>query len=131
MLSNSHKLSYDTLERLVDFADVLSQQNDFQEIVRIICQQVSQWLNADVTFIMMVNPYTQKTVKTIYREGQMVDHSHLKSVQYQVSGWLMKHEQPLLSDNIKKDPRFKGVIWDDLTIESVIGVQLQIEGILI
>ncbi|MCK6619059.1 MAG: sigma-54-dependent Fis family transcriptional regulator [Calditrichaceae bacterium] len=131
MLSNSHKISYGTLERLVDFADVLSQQNNFQEIVRIICQQISQWLNADAAFIMMANPHTRQTVKTIYREGQMVDHSHLKSVQYQISGWLMQQEQPLITPNIQKDPRFKGVIWEDISIESVLGIPLQIEGILL
>lgn len=118
------------LEQLIDLAAVLSQQNYFKEIVRLVAEKASHLLNAEVAIIRMVNPRTRQTVKTIYREGFEDNHNRCNDmVRRQVSGWLLKYKRPLLSADIKKDTRFKSVSWDDAQVKSVLGVPLQIEGI--
>ncbi|MGH7600586.1 MAG: hypothetical protein ACREOI_29880 [bacterium] len=60
-------------EHLIDLAGALSQQNDFQEILRVVAQQAMSLLHAETALILMVNPRTRNTVKTVMREGQSGD----------------------------------------------------------
>jgi hypothetical protein len=45
----------------------LSHQNDYEEITRLVSQKISQLLNTELVLLMMVNPKTHQTVKTIHR----------------------------------------------------------------
>ncbi|MFQ5652255.1 MAG: sigma 54-interacting transcriptional regulator, partial [bacterium] len=119
------------LEQLLELADILSQQNSFQEILRLVAHKVSILLEAEIVLILMLNPRSQQTVKTIIKEGLEVSHPRYRSVQNQISGWLMKHRAALLTSDIKSDARFSNVILGDLSIKSVMGVPLQIEGVCI
>lgn len=116
---------------LVELASVLSQQNDFPEILRLVAQKAASLLQAETCLILMLNPRTQETVKTVRREGQTGDERQFKTVQNQISGWLMQHQQPLWSADLKQDVRFSGVALGDLAVKSVVGVPLQIEGALL
>ncbi|NIS44796.1 MAG: hypothetical protein GWN00_04085, partial [Aliifodinibius sp.] len=104
------------LENLLDLATALNQQNNFQEILRLVTQQASDLLNADVTLIMMLNPRTEQTVKTVFKGGDGGEDPRFKTVYHQICGWLMKFREPLLSGEIKADDRLKGVDWGDLPI---------------
>ncbi|MFQ5865329.1 MAG: sigma-54 interaction domain-containing protein [bacterium] len=119
------------LHQLIDLAEMLSQQNNFQEILRLVAHKTLDFIGAEMALIMMLNPRTQQTVKTIIKEGLEDRHPHYRSVQQQISGWLMKHKQPLLTANFMSDPRFRNVILNDLVIKSVVGVPLQVEGVII
>ena len=125
------KSSTHNWEALIDLATVLSQQNDFQEILRLVAQKAVSLLRAETALILMLNPRTQETVKTVMREGQVGDERKFKTVQNQISGWLMQNQQPLWSEDLKRDRRFSGVAFGDLPVKSVIGVPLRIEGALI
>ena len=118
-------------EALIDLATILSQQNDFQEILRLVAQKAVSLLQAETALILMLNPRTQETVKTVRREGRTGDEREFKTVQNQISGWLMQHQQPLWSENLKQDARFSGVAFGDISVKSVLGVPLRIEGALI
>ncbi|MCI0693469.1 sigma-54-dependent Fis family transcriptional regulator [candidate division KSB1 bacterium] len=118
-------------EWLIDLAGVLSQQNDFQEILRVVAQQAMSLLHAETALILMVNPRTRNTVKTVMREGQSGDDRRFKTVQNQISGWLMQNQQPLLSVDLKQDQRFSRIAFGDLPIKSVMGVPLRVEGALL
>jgi hypothetical protein len=56
-----------------EVARILSQQSDFQEIVRLVAQKSAQFLKADVALILMLNPDTRKTVKTIFKDGESIE----------------------------------------------------------
>lgn len=119
------------LENLIDLAGALNQQNNIQEILRLVTQQVSDLFKADITLIMMINPRTQETVKTIFKNGEEGSDPKFQAINNQISGWIMKYRRPLLAIDIKKDERFSRVDWADLHVKSVIGVPLQTEGNLI
>ena len=129
MTSTKENLKARTPEQLIEFAEMLCQQNSFQEILRLTAQKTAIFLDAELALIMMLNPRTQQTVKTIIKEGVEVSHPRYRSVQNQISGWLLKHKAPLLTSDIRNDPRFKNVILGNIPIKSVLGVPLQIEGV--
>lgn len=118
-------------ESLIDLAGALSQRNDFQEVLRVVAQQALNLLHAETALILMVNPRTRNTVKTVMREGQRGDDRKFKIVQNQFSGWLMQNQQPMSSADLKQDPRFSRITFGDLLIKSVIGVPLRVEGVLL
>jgi hypothetical protein len=64
-------------EKVLGLAMLLSQQNDFQEILRFIASKGLTLFNADSITIVMVNPATQHTIKTLMREGTSGDEHHL------------------------------------------------------
>jgi transcriptional regulator with GAF, ATPase, and Fis domain len=116
---------------LIDLAYALSQQNHFEEILRLVAQRTAALLHGQTALIMMVNPQTRQTVKTVVREGREDQEVKYRAVQDQINGWIMKFNQPLLSQDIKNDPRFAKVKFGDLAIKSVVAVLLRIEGIVL
>jgi transcriptional regulator with GAF, ATPase, and Fis domain len=119
------------LENLIDLAYALSQQNQFEEILRLVAQRTAALLQAQTALIMMVNPQTRQTVKTVIREGREEQAVKYRVVQDQINGWMMKFNQPLLSQDIKTDPRFAKVKFGDLAIKSVAAALIKIEGIVL
>lgn len=120
--------SYSKLEQLIELSELLSEQNAFEEILRVVVQKAAALLHAQTALIMMVNPQTRQTVKTVVREGRLDQDRKYQPVQQQISGWLMRYKQPLLSQDLRNDPRFTHVKFDDLPIKSAIAVLLKIEG---
>lgn len=118
-------------ELLIDLAGVLSRQNDFQEILRAVAHQAMSLLHAETALILMVNPRTRNTVKTVMQEGQCGDDRRFKTLQNQISGWIMQNQRALLSRDLKQDSRFSRVAWGDVSIASVLGVPLCVEGTII
>jgi len=55
------------LEHLIGLAAMLSRQTDFEEVLRVITQQAAFQLKAEAAVIMIINPQTRHTVKTIFR----------------------------------------------------------------
>ncbi len=128
MIPRYEKLDIERLEQLIEFAESLSQQNNFHEILLLVSRRAAQLLNAETALIMMLNPRTQETVKTIIKNGEEVSHPRYRSVQNQVTGWILKNKEPFLAPDIKTDARFRRIRQDDFPIWSVLGIPLRVEG---
>lgn len=120
--------SIDELAQLLDLAELLSQQHSFEEILRMVAQQTAALLQAQTTLIMMMNPQTRETIKTVVREGRVADDRRYHVVQKQISGWLIKYDQPLLSPDLSKDARFAHAKFANLPVKSAMAVLLKIGG---
>lgn len=118
------------LERLIELASVLGQQNDYQEILRLVSQKASNFLDAQNAILMMINPRTRQTVKTIFKEAGAGNQPGFSGLQTHVSGWIITNKQSFKSENIKIDKRFSKNLFEDISIESVLGVPLFSENIL-
>jgi Nif-specific regulatory protein len=116
---------------LFEFARILGQQTEFQEVLRIVAQKSAQFLKADLALVLMINPDTRETVKTIIKDGQSVDQKEYRDIHINVGGWILKNCKPFLSHHIQKDERFGKGFFDKVPIKSVAGVPLIIEGIII
>jgi len=117
------------LEHLLDLAAILSQQTDFQEILRVVAQKAASLLNAERATIMMINPLTRQTVKTVMREGGEANERDYHAAQTQVSGWVIKNQKPFASADLKTDSRFAKNLFEGVPVQSVFAVPLRIEGI--
>ncbi|MBN1351014.1 sigma-54-dependent Fis family transcriptional regulator [candidate division KSB1 bacterium] len=115
-------------ESLFELATILGQQDDFQEILRLVTSKASVLFNAEIASILMVNPDTQNTIKTIVREGDVIQGQRCKLVQTNVMGWVSKNRQSFLTDDIRKDARFKKNLFEDCTVGSVMCVPLHSQG---
>jgi len=117
------------LENLVDLAQTLSQQKDFDEILRLVTQLGARLLKAEIALILMVNPRTHKTMKTLFKEGQKPSERKHKVTQDLISGWVIKYNRPFLSNDIQNDERIEQTILREQPIKSVMCVPLKSESI--
>jgi transcriptional regulator with GAF, ATPase, and Fis domain len=118
-------------ESLFELAVILGRQNEFKEILRIISTKASMLLDADVVSIIMINPNTQNTVKSIFKEGHATDRKQYTLVQTNIVGLMLNDEQPLFSANLEKDTRFRKDLFREEAIKSVMCVPLFCEDIVI
>jgi GAF domain-containing protein len=131
MESNSKKLESDILHhQQIEFAKILGQQTDFKEILRLVAHQSTQFLRADVALILMLNPDTRETMKTIVKDGKYFKHKEYRNIHIHVGGWIVKKGKPFVSHNIRNDDRFVEGLFDKIDLKSVAGVPLIIEGII-
>jgi GAF domain-containing protein len=121
-----HNSSY-IQDHLIDLAVVLSRQEKYNEILRIVNQQAAHLFLADLSTILMLNPKTRHTVKTIIRDGTEIEQKQQHILQRSILGWVLLHHQSLLSDNILKDDRFSKYDFNGLTIGAVLCVLLVME----
>jgi transcriptional regulator with GAF, ATPase, and Fis domain len=94
------------LENLLELAIILGQQNDFQEALRVIVQHATALFDADIASILVLNPATQHTIKTIMKEGESLEQKRLRHAQSAIAGWVLKNKQPFLSADLETDDRF-------------------------
>src|SRR4030065_513790 len=70
------------LESIIELFQILNQQSSFEEILRIISVKAIQLFDADSAMVMMLNPQTEHTIKTIYKEQKdsFIQDYHLLNV---------------------------------------------------
>ena len=119
------------LESLIELASVLAKQNDFQETLRLVTEEVSGLLKAETTLIMMINPRTRETVKTLYKDVEESQNEPFKFVHNYLSGWTIANNRSFLSENIREDSRFNKELFKDINLQSVMCVPFTVEGIII
>jgi transcriptional regulator with GAF, ATPase, and Fis domain len=115
---------------LMQLAQVLSTQNDYQEILRLTTQHATHLLEAEIATILMANPRSMQTVKTIHSEGSNPSPREFLLLQTLISGWIMKYHQAVYIADIKQDPRFSH-IKAQKTAKTVLGVPIRVEGVVI
>jgi Nif-specific regulatory protein len=117
-------------ESLIELASILEQQNDFQEVLRLTTHKAASLMESQTALVMMINPSTRETVKTIYREDRGIDNNRYQFVHTYFSGWVLENRQGFLSENVRTDSRFNSNILKDLPLKSVMCVPLMAEGII-
>ncbi|MBV6504886.1 MAG: Anaerobic nitric oxide reductase transcription regulator NorR [Syntrophorhabdaceae bacterium] len=123
--------TFQNTESLIELAGILSRQNDFAEILRIVALKAAALVNADVASIVMINPRTQNTVKTIMREGKEISDRLFQFMHSNVSGAVMKSQQSLLIPEVKADSRFNKIVFKETDIRSLMCVPFRSEGIIV
>jgi transcriptional regulator with GAF, ATPase, and Fis domain len=115
-------------DSLIELAYALNQQNNFQEILRLVSEQACSLLGAGSVSLSMLNPQTRQTVKTIFREVENQDEKYFKSLTTQVSGWMIISQSAFISEDVKKDDRLRIPYPDKTDIRSIIGTRICVEG---
>lgn len=114
-------------EALIDMAFVLSRQKEIDDVFQLVGVRASGLLDADAMLILMFNPRTHNTLKTILKRGEATDDPKYRHVQNQVSGWILKNDSLLVSADICTDERFHKMCFDDAARFSVLGAPMRYE----
>ncbi len=114
------------LESIIGLVQILSQQSSFEEILRIISIKAIQLFETDSVQVMMLNPQTEHTIKTIYLEQKddFLQDYHLLNVN--IAGWVHKHRESFFSSDLSKDERFSPDLFKDIEVQSAICVILNV-----
>jgi len=128
MLKISSKLDPSVL---LDFSIILNKQSNFDEILRVVAHKTTDILRAESAHLMMINPSTHETIKTVIREGKKVSSPSLDSLQSQITGWMMHNQSSLMSADIKQDGRFAKLKLADQPVQSAIAVSLKIKEMIL
>ncbi|NQT24949.1 sigma-54-dependent Fis family transcriptional regulator [candidate division KSB1 bacterium] len=119
------------LESIIELATLLAQQNDFQEILRLTTKKAADMMKAESASILMINPQTRHTIKTIHREGQNADEQMTHFIHTNISGWVIDNKSSFITPNLLKDKRFRRELFKKSSIHSVVCVPLKTECIII
>ncbi|MCB0294017.1 MAG: sigma 54-interacting transcriptional regulator, partial [Calditrichaeota bacterium] len=103
----------------------------FDEILSLIANESATLLVSDYAVIVLINPQTRETRKTVLFSGETRREQRLSQIRHSlIAGWIFQQRRPLLANNIHKDSRFKEIDFDDQRM-SVLGAPLQIAGTLL
>jgi transcriptional regulator with GAF, ATPase, and Fis domain len=119
------------LESIIELATVLSRQTDFQEILRLITERAKALFGAQSALVLMVNPSTRETIKTVYKHGEPGDDRHYNLFHTYLTGWVIEHNKGFYTDNIRKDERFRSDLFGDLPVRSAVCSPFRADGIII
>jgi len=118
------------LASIIELASVLARQTDFQEILRLVTQKASAIIKARNVLVMMVNPVTRETIKTLYREGsEPVDH-HYQLLHTYLTGWVIENNKGFLARDLATDRRFRSELVGELPVKSVMCAPFRGEGMI-
>jgi transcriptional regulator with GAF, ATPase, and Fis domain len=115
------------MQDIIELAHILSRQNDLNEIIRLIGEKTTVLLHAEMTLLLLLNPRTQQTVKTLYRGGEAIP-PRFHNMQNQISGWILSQNKSFHSTDLLHDPRFNFIRYKEDAITAAIGVPLCVEG---
>jgi transcriptional regulator with GAF, ATPase, and Fis domain len=121
-------MSMNNIEALIELAAALEQQNDYKEVLRLVTQQAARLLDAETALVMMINPSTRETVKTVFREEREKGASTYHTVQSYFTGWIIEKQSGFVADRIEDDPRFNRNILKNLPLTSALGIPFVAEG---
>lgn len=126
-----HENLTDRLYTLIDLASLLGQQSDFKEILRLITVKATYMIGSDTTLVMMLNPKTRQTIKTVFSVEIEASEKKYNFLHTFISGWVIKNNASFITPNIKTDSRFQRKTFRDSNIESVVCIPLRIEASII
>jgi len=126
------RLSVEELSILNDIATAISSTLSLDKIIDLIVHKCVKHFNVEQSAIMLVSPEEDnQPFRTMIRGADRSSNFLPFHLDTQLAGWILKHKQPLLSNDIGSDNRFKAVKKDDLTIHSLLSVPLLLKGIII
>ncbi|TMC38627.1 MAG: GAF domain-containing protein [Chloroflexi bacterium] len=106
---NILKRERNELETLYDIARVLNSTLEFDQVLRLVMEQVIQFVNAERGFLALINPMTNELDFTIAldKQGQTIDRSAYRNSRSTVNR-VVKTREPILTDDAQIDDALKG-----------------------
>jgi len=117
-------------ESIIELAQILGRQSDYEEVLRLVVEKASQLVSSDSALVMMINPKTRDTIKTIYAARNSEDEQK-HFVHINICGWVILNNTSLLSPDIKSDNRFRKNLFEKATVKSTLCVPFKTENIII
>jgi sigma-B regulation protein RsbU (phosphoserine phosphatase) len=123
------KVAVEELSVLNEIATAISSTMDLQKVVDLIVQKCVKHLKVDQGAVMLLDESDKKSsLQTMVRKVDTVSSGLPFRLDDQLTGWMLKNQQPLLINDLQSDNRFQVNPGDNLSIKSLIAVPLQSKG---
>jgi len=123
------KIAVEELSILNEIATAISSTMDLQKVVDLIVQKCVKHLRVDQGAVMLLDEKDKKSsLHTMVRKVDTVANGLPFRLDDQLTGWMLKHQQPLLINDLKNDNRFQVDRGENISIKSLIAVPLQSKG---
>lgn len=115
---------------LNDIAQALSGANDSNAVLDVLVSKTLQYMGAEQGVIWLFTEDENNPLKTQIRrsEGAVSGPMRLRP---SLAGWVSKHQQTLVVDDLGTDPRFPGISTDTSGVRSVLAAPLRSQDKLI
>ena len=112
------------LESIIKLSSMLNHETSFEEMLRLISVRALQIFDCEVATISLINPETENTIKTVFKDKKEYDSKSLHLVNVNISGWVIDNKNSFYTNDLANDPRFKKGLLENCEIKSAIGVLL-------
>jgi len=116
------------LERLNNLSQVLSSTLDVNTILQEIVKATTILCKADKTSILLFDPSTKETVKTLVHQSNSSESSIEHTVNLIVAGWVLENRKPFLTNNLVDGLKLPNPPDRYRKYGSTLAVPLMIEG---
>jgi sigma-B regulation protein RsbU (phosphoserine phosphatase) len=123
------KLAVDELAILNEIALTISSIVDLNHVVDLIIQKCVKHLHVDQGAVMLLDEKDKVTpFHTVVRKGDSKTNQLPFRLDAQLTGWMIKNQKPLLSNDFQHDERFQISKNIDTPFNSLLAVPLQLKG---
>ncbi len=123
-----YKAAVAELNTLNELAIAAGRAVDVDQMLNIIVKKTTRTLNAEQGSIMLVTQNKEDPLKTYLRQKEMTTSKEAYHIGSEITGWVLRHKEALIIDDLSKDKRFDFKEKDNQHINSLICVPLWFEG---
>lgn len=119
----------DELSILNEIATAVSSALSLDNLVELIVRKCVKYLKVEQGAVMLLD--RKKKAGTFHTLVRKTDQSNVMlpfRLDAQLTGWMIKHEKPLLVNDLATDPRFKISDPSSLPVKSLLSVPLRLKG---
>lgn len=123
------RLAVEELSIINEIATAISSTMEVDKIVDLIVKKCVKYLKAEQAAVMLLDENEKgKPFHTMVRTADTTSNILPYRLDTQLTGWMLKHQKPLLINNFKDDDRFQTPKDDAFPVHSLISVPMQAKG---
>ncbi|MBN2432055.1 MAG: SpoIIE family protein phosphatase [Acidobacteria bacterium] len=117
------------LSLLNEIATAINSSMTLDRILNLMLQKCQKAMQLEQGAVLLLDqPEAENPFKTKVRRGDTDSDILPYRLDTQLTGWMIRHQQPLLVNNLAADPRFRGIEGEDVPIKTLLAVPLLVKG---
>ncbi len=122
------KSAVDELTVLNELAIAAGRASELDEMLDLIVEKSIKAVKAEQGSILLVTEQKDKPLQTLIRQADHSGRLMAYRVGTHITGWVLKHRQPLLVDHLAEDERFKTTLKEQEDIRSILCVPIWLKA---
>ena len=125
------KSDADKLGALYEIGKDITNTLEFEPLLDLIVIRALQLTNADKSLLLLINPDEKEVLKAVGHgfAPEQIEKIQFNEVNDGISGWVLKNQEPTISDDLFSDPRNSGQALDRLKKERNPGTSIAVAPI--
>ncbi len=116
---------FDPTRQFFDFLEIIGRITDFDEILGLITRKAVDFFPADYVSLVMVNPKTRNTMRTLFSaklKGRSPVTHHIQS---SIIDWISRKNTPFVSHDMTQEKRLRGDLVRNSDIRSAMCIPIK------